>query len=447
MRENVVLIVLDDMPPVAWEKMSFLNSRADGKTIRFTKGVNHVAECRPSRTTTFTGQYIHHHGVTENNTSLQAWIAANEYHTIFKWLKNRGYSTAMIGKCLNGYPWGQPEGWAYRLPGVDFWWTGNSVKYYDYDLSNDGVFSHRYLQDGWVDPACVGFTPAARAARSGATDFVTDRINVEARNWAFSAKEPFFCYVAHISPHDAPDGSGPGVASRHAGMSWPIVHPPNFNPEDMSDKPAWIRNASPVGSHIDGHLLNTWRSVQAVDEAIYDLMKSVKDRGGGVFERTVWIICSDNGYAHGEHRWQSKWTAYEESVRTEVWVRHPALTENRDDDAIVSNIDFAPTLCDIAGARPTRRPDGMSLLPRILDPSVQHRRAALISKLSDESPLAPNYQGLVSSDYKYLELADFGAFPAESESYNLGSDPWEMENLGVNPVAAKDLAALLAGSR
>lgn len=445
MRENVVLIILDDMPPAAWEKMSNLMSRPDGKWVRFTKGVNHVAECRPSRATTFTGQYISNHGVTENNTSLAAWIAANDHHTIFKWLKDRGYSTAMIGKCLNGYPWGQPEGWAYRLPGVDFWWTGNSVKYFDYDLSNNGVFAHRALQDGWIDPACVGFTPEARLARAGATDFVTDRINVESRNWVFAAQEPFFCYVAHISPHDAPDGSGPGISARHAGMDWPVVHPPNFN-ADVSDKPAWLRDQAPANEPwVDWHLNQTWQSVQAVDEAIYDLMKSVKDRGGGVFDRTIWIIAGDNGFQHAEHRWVSKWSAYEPSIRTDVWVRHPALSASRDDEALVCNIDFAPTLCGIAGARPTRRPDGMDLMPRIMDPSAAWREAVLISKLSNESSLAPNYHGLVSADRKYVELFPFETHPAEAERYDLENDPWEMENLGLNLAFARDLAALLSG--
>ena len=78
------------------------------------------------------------------------------------------------------------------------------------------------------------------------------------------------------------------------------------------------------------------------------------------------MFTSDNGWMQGEHRIPGdKFLPYEESVRVPFIVRGPGVRANRTVRGQVSNIDFAPTLVDIARARAGRRMDGVSLTPTL----------------------------------------------------------------------------------
>ncbi len=77
------------------------------------------------------------------------------------------------------------------------------------------------------------------------------------------------------------------------------------------------------------------------------------------------IVTSDNGYYLGEHKLSDKRSAYEESIRVPLLVRVPGQTPKRGitSDAMVLNIDYAPTILDFAGAEPLPDTQGRSLRP------------------------------------------------------------------------------------
>ena len=81
------------------------------------------------------------------------------------------------------------------------------------------------------------------------------------------------------------------------------------------------------------------------------------------------VFVSDNGWLQGEHRIPGdKFLPYEESLRVPLVIRGPGVPQGRTVHGQVSNIDFAPTLVDVAGAKPGRTMDGVSLLPTIRNP-------------------------------------------------------------------------------
>lgn len=64
------------------------------------------------------------------------------------------------------------------------------------------------------------------------------------------------------------------------------------------------------------------------------------------------IYTSDQGFMLGEHDYQDKRWAYEESMRMPFLIRHPrSIPAGTRCDAIVENVDFAPTLLDFAGTK------------------------------------------------------------------------------------------------
>ena len=80
---------------------------------------------------------------------------------------------------------------------------------------------------------------------------------------------------------------------------------------------------------------------------------------------TIVIVASDNGYYLGEHQLGDKRSAYDESMRVPLLVRLPGKTAKRGitSDAMVLNIDYAPTILDFAGAEPLPEAQGRSFRP------------------------------------------------------------------------------------
>ena len=75
-------------------------------------------------------------------------------------------------------------------------------------------------------------------------------------------------------------------------------------------------------------------------------------------DNTVIIFVSDNGYFEGEHRIAvNKTFPYEEALRVPLAIRVPSgviggQQPARRSRTLVSNVDLAPTIVDLAGAEP-----------------------------------------------------------------------------------------------
>ncbi|MGH8513153.1 MAG: sulfatase/phosphatase domain-containing protein, partial [Gammaproteobacteria bacterium] len=249
-------------------------------------------------------------------------------------------------------------------------------------------------------------------------DYLTDVINRKALAFIDTpALEPFLMVVGYVAPH------GPITpAKRHlntAVTSAPL--PPNFDEADVSDKPAWVQALPFVGqSRATTTQIKENRTMLAVDESIRDITEDLAARGK--LDNTVIIFMTDNGFAHGSHRWWGKIAVYEESIRTPLLIRYPGAGQ-RSETRLVSNIDIAPTITEIAGASPTLAPVGLSLVPLLTNVDTVWRDDLLLAYRGPGKPV-PNYWAVRTQRWKYSELAT-----AEKELYDLDSDPYELENL------------------
>ena len=113
-RPNILLVMTDDQTFESIASMPFIRALAD----RGTKFTNYHASfplCCPSRATTLTGQYAHHHGVWRNGGPEGGYTAfePGAGNSLSVWLQDAGYKTMMVGKFLNGYDVGDgvPPGW------------------------------------------------------------------------------------------------------------------------------------------------------------------------------------------------------------------------------------------------------------------------------------------------------------------------------------------------
>jgi N-acetylglucosamine-6-sulfatase len=417
-RPNVLVVVTDDQELGALQHaLPYLDSEPGGHWVRFENAVVNTALCCPSRATLFTGQYSHHHGVINNSLGERL----DDTSTVATWLDDAGYRTGLVGKYLNLYPF--PQRGPVVPPGWDSWVAFNrKLAYKDFDTINGAGIVVRHQ-----------------------TGYSTDVMTKFARRFVKEpSPDPFFLYLAYYAPHE------PGTpAKRHKGAlkGLRFDRPPNFNEADVDDKPAWVHDL-PLLSPEEARELNKdrrrgYESLLSVDEGIAQLFELLDD--AGTLDDTVVIFMSDNGFVWGEHRYTGKNCAYEECHRVPLLVRYPdGPAGTRTIDDLISNVDIAPTLADLAGTAPATPVDGSSLVPVLEGASPVSRDGVLIERRGfTPAGKPPSYWGVRTSTHKWVEYDN-----GERELYDLVADPYELDNLaGTDPDLEAELHDLLVDLR
>src|SRR5699024_6813736 len=104
------------------------------------------------------------------------------------------------------------------------------------------------------------------------------------------------------------------------------------------------------------------RTVQSIDDNVGRVVKYLKENG--LYENTIIIYTSDQGFYLGEHGWFDKRFMYKESFRTPLIVSWPGVIESGSvSNAPVMNLDIGETLIDAAGGTIPSDMQGQSFLP------------------------------------------------------------------------------------
>ena len=413
-RPNVILMVLDDLDLSGIEQMPTLQSLLGQQGTTFTNAFVTTSVCCPSRASILTGQYVHNHGVLDNRYPLGGFRkfmeTGKESSTVATWMQEAGYRTGLIGKYLNQYPQ-KVKNPTYVPPGWHEWHGVFFIEmYYEYQVNENGKVVYYGTDEDEYQTDVL---------RRKALDFVSKKA---------ADPRPFFLYLSPFAPH-APARPAPRHDEEFPGLKAP--RPPSFNEEDVSDKPAWVQNL-PLMSEETIARTDDWhrRRVQTmlgVDEMLAALAEKL--RASGELENTYIVFTSDNGFQLGAHRMDhGKGDAYEESVRVPLLVRGPGVPAGRRVDAMVLNIDLAPTLAELAGARAADFVDGRSFAPFLRGaPPKAWRKDFLVEHWVDETDDGagiPAYAAVRTADHLYVE------YPTnERELYDLKKDPYQMESL------------------
>ena len=396
---TILFIVTDDQRWDTLDGMPKTRRRLAGAGVEFRNGFVVNPICCPSRASLLTGAYSHTTGVYSNKPPHGGFDAFDDSSTLPVWLSEAGYKTGLFGKYMNGYRhYGDGT---YVPPGWSRWVHGQG--YYNYDLNVDGKLEHR------------GDAPR---------DYLTDVITNYAVRWIKNTEGPLFAYFAPSAPHQPAT-----PAPRHVGSAVPSwVKRPNYNERDVSDKPAWVRALPALTSTRENEIralrAQQYRSLRAVDEAVDRLLDALRETGR--LSTTFIAFISDNGLGWGEHRWDRKQVAYEESIRVPFLVRFdPLVAAPRVDDNLVLNIDLAVTAARLAGAA-SPGAEGRSLLPLLRSQDSSWRSTFLIEHLVIAR--VPSYCAVRSKRFLYAYYET-----GEKELYDLSTDPYEMRNRASDP--------------
>ena len=413
---NIIFVLVDDQ---RYDELGFVNPLLDTPNldrlaeggVYFENAVVTTSLCSPSRATILTGQYMHNHGVVDNNTPLKAGA-----QTFPELLRSVGYRTALVGKWHMGGLSDEPR------PGFDHWVS----------FAGQGT----YLPVDRFGNVTQLNINGERVPQRG---YITDELTDYAIEWLDSVRdaEPFFLYLSHKAVH-----SNFTPAERHKDQySDAVLKLPESAELDRNNprRPMWVRNQrnSFHGVEFPYHdpavdLLaiqrNYHRTISAVDDSLGRILDWLEETGEA--ENTVVIYTSDNGFYFGEHGLIDKRSAYEESIRVPMIVSAPGrFPGGATVSAQVANLDIAPTILDIAGASIPQQFEGESfkgLAEGSVDPA-QWRDAMLYEYFWEFNfPHTPTTFAIRTNDYKLIQY--HGIWDTD-ELYDMRADPGEMNNL------------------
>jgi arylsulfatase A-like enzyme len=393
---NVLIILTDDQRPtdtLEWMPKTMQWFGQGGTQYTNAYATNPV--CCPARATIMTGQFAHNNQVRTNQDAE----LLNQQTTIQRYLQDRGYTTAMLGKYLNGWP------------------VANNPPFFDEWYTMDPEFCTTQFNDNGVVSTKNGYT----------TDLLAGRAEHLIRNeFASNDGTPWFMYVAPYAPHEPAtaemEKAGCGDDPYHLADvgTWP-GNPAVFE-TDESDKPQYVRNASHTYEEALLERQKQLRTLLSVDDLVEQIFDAIRDENEG---DTLAFFLSDNGFFWSEHGLRGKQQPYTQAMQIPFLARWPDHIEaGKVDGRFVGNIDVTPTIMDAAGIAPDPASpvDGRSLLDLA-------GRKKMLTESWNQGQRGP-WASIRTSKYQYTEYYENNAATVDfREYYDMVLDPWQLTNL------------------
>ena len=447
-RPNILFIFSDDH---AEHAISAYGSRVNqtphldrlaAEGARFTNSFVTNSICTPSRATLLTGQYSHKNGVPVFNRF------DGSRDTVAKHLQAGGYHTGMIGKWhLGSDPTGFDR-WVV-LPGQGAYWNPQFL------------------------------APGTLLTIEGHCTDITGDLGVEFLRTR-PADKPFFLMLHHKAPHRAwepdernkakfqdalipePETLWDDYATRPAALpeneqtiardltrrDLKLEPPAGLKGKDLRQ---WlgVKPDSVVvdGQELTGEPLTKWKyqrymqdylaCVQGVDDNVGKVLDELDALG--IADETIVIYSSDNGWYLGDLGMYDKRFMYEPGLRVPLLARGPGIKPAITPDALVANIDLAPTFLDLAGLPIPDSMQGRSLKPLLAGEQPADWRTSVYYRYYHD-PGHHNtraHYGVRTATHKLIHYWKKDAW----ELFDLRSDPTEQHNLLSDQAADPEVAA------
>ncbi|MDG1872503.1 MAG: sulfatase [Mariniblastus sp.] len=176
------------------------------------------------------------------------------------------------------------------------------------------------------------------------------------------------------------------------------------------------------------YIQNYLECVKAVDDSVGQLLSYLDENN--LADNTVVIYSSDQGFYLGEHGWFDKRWMFEESFKMPFAIRWPGtIKPGSRPEALIQNIDYAPTFLEIAGESIPTEVQGKSLMPILKDESKKLRDSLYYGYYELGEHAVPQHFGVRTRTHKLFYLPETN----EWQMFDLVNDPNEMVSLYGSP--------------
>lgn len=477
---NIVFIMTDDH---SYQTLSAYDDRfietpnidriAD-EGVKFVNSFVGNSICAPSRATLLTGKHSHKNGQIDNSISFDG------SQPIFpKYLQQAGYQTALIGK------WhlrSTPTGYDYydRLIGQGDYYNS------DFIINGDTISSDGYVTDvitdkslAWLESRdCdqpfalqihhkanhrVWMPDTSLLDPDGPEPFTLpsmpigdgeDQVPGEPNKWAGLPSTYFDDYEGRTAAAEQKmsiiedmdlvydlkmlDKEGEletkyrdlYANGRYANLNeeqkevWDTYYDPII--KEFKEQRDRMSDVELARWKYERYMRDYLKTVKSVDENVGRVLDYLKEHD--LYENTLIVYTSDQGFYMGEHGWFDKRFMYEQSMRTPLLMKFSERISTRPEvNELVQNIDYAPTLLDLAGVEIPDDMQGRSLVPLVQEADPDWRDALYYHyyEFPNEHMVKRHY-GIRTDRYKlihfYNDIDDW-------ELYDLQEDPMEMNDL------------------
>lgn len=468
-RPNIVYIMSDDHGYQAVSAYGYpgLNKTPNIDRIArngaiFTRAFVTNSLCAPSRAVMLTGKHSFVNGKVDNVQKFD-W----DQESFPKLLQGSGYQTALIGKIhLDGLP----QGFDYSavLPGQgnyynpDFIIDGKKQRIHGYvteittDLALDWLknrdkdkpfcllyhqkaphrewlpapkYYREYTKMKFEEPGTLfdDYSGRGTAAKMAEMNILTHQ------NWAGDSK----VYPDIMEKLGLEETSNWGISALNNNLgrmdekqraAWDAVYRPIA--EDFAKRYPSMDQKELMHWRYERYIQDYLATVASVDEGVGQVLDYLEENG--LDDNTIVVYTSDQGFYMGEHGWFDKRFMYEESLRTPLLMSYPKeIRPGTKIDAMVQNIDFAPTFLDYAGVQVPKDMQGESFRKVVSGERSEWRDAIYYTYYEYPSiHMVKRHYGVRADRYK---LIHFYYDIDEWELYDLEKDPHEMRNVYNDP--------------
>jgi arylsulfatase len=381
--------------------------------VRFSHNCVTTSICWVSRATLFTGQYLSRHQSTRlNNPRFYTDWDTTSWPAL---LQKSSYVVGHVGK------------WQFAD-------TNNFVEN-AFDFSSIYEGKHQY-----------GNIRAAARTRDDVLRFLDTLENMTTSG---QPRRPFAITVAMYPPKAEGDSGNPEEQLRareeelalYRNVTVPLPFgytndaayrrlPYFFHETKLESRRRWEQIYNTTEKYQDT-MKRYYALITEVDKAFRDIVEELKKRG--LYNTTLIIFTTDNGYFHAEHGLAGKWFPYQESIRVPLIIRDPRMSTRlygTVDSSFTLNIDLASTILAAAQVKPPSTMQGGDIADLYLKTSTRWRNEFFYEHDSLGQTYIPATSALVRKEYKYFLWPEWNNTEL---LFNLEQDPLEQDDLSSSP--------------
>jgi choline-sulfatase len=449
---NIILFLTDQERAIQHFPPNWLRQNLPGMRrlrqhgLSFERAFTNACMCSPARSTLMSGYFPAQHGVKytleedmEPPTNPQVSLPT-DLKNLATVMKAAGYNVVYKGKWHCSKPAKKEDAQPSDLEKYSFlrWNPPDAGANQSVPeagggyIDNDGRFIE---QEGTVS-----------AGTEGALQYLGS---------AAAQQQPFFMVISVVNPHDVLFYPSKSFGEAGYDGTWleGNIHAPATADEDLSTKPSvqeeflkiFNLTGKPKNREQMRNYLNFYGNLmRSSDSYLVNVLDKLEETG--LFEDTLIVRTADHGemgLTHGGLR-QKNFNFYEEATRVPLVYSNPKLfPKPHQTDALVSHVDFLPTLASLAAAPKSARANwqGVDYSKLVLHPSTKNSVQDYVVFTYDDYqsgqktgpyPKPPNHVVSIREGRwklaKYYDTSE-NPVPPQWEMYDLKTDPLERQNL------------------